>query len=132
VTTTMRPDGNRRILLPSAVLPRNLAWTEPLRTPLGVPESNSSGELCAPRARCDVDLRFEFDAMVFDPLRELESESLVAFSDACLLVGFCCVAEFSSGPSAGCSGLDSRVVEAICAGELASDATGGGDGFVTD
>jgi len=85
----MRPEGNRRILLPSAVLPRNLAWTEPLRTPPGVPESNSSGELCTPRARCDVDLRFEFDAMIFDPLRELESESLVAFSDACLLVGSC-------------------------------------------
>jgi hypothetical protein len=129
VTTTMRPDGNRRILLPSAVLPRNLAWTEPLRTRPRALESNSSGELCAPRARCDVDLRFEFDAIAL--LRELESESLAAFSEACLLVGFCCVAEFSPSPSAGGSGLDSRVVEAICAGELAFDATGAGDGFVT-
>jgi hypothetical protein len=131
VTTTTRPDGNRRILLPSAVLPRNLAWIDPLRKRPAVPLSNSLGELSASRARCDVDLRFEFDAMFFALLRELESESLAAFSEACLLVGSCCVAELASSPSPGGSGLASRVVEAICAGELASDVTGADDGFAS-
>jgi hypothetical protein len=86
VTTTMWPDGKRRILLPSAVVPRNLAWTEPLRPRLGALVAYSLGELSPPRARCDVDVRFELDVMVFALSCELEAESIV--SEACSLAAF--------------------------------------------
>jgi hypothetical protein len=86
VTTTMCPDGKRRIILPSAVVPRNLAWTELLRLRRGALLAYSLGELSASRARCDLDVRFELDVMVFDLSRELEAESLA--SESCLLAGF--------------------------------------------
>ena len=86
MTTTMRPDGKRRILLPSAVLPRNLAWTEPLRPRLGALLAYSLVELSASRARCDPDVGFELDVLVFALSCGLEAESLV--SESCLLAGF--------------------------------------------
>jgi hypothetical protein len=86
VTTTMWPDGKRRIILPSAVVPRNLAWTEPLRARRGELLAYSLGELPASRARCDLDVGFELDVMVFALSWELEAESLV--SESCWLAGF--------------------------------------------
>ncbi len=86
MTTTMWPEGKRRILLPSAVVPRNLAWTEPLRPRRGALLAYSLGELSASRARCDLDVRFELDVMVFALSCEVEAESLV--SESCLPAGF--------------------------------------------
>jgi hypothetical protein len=101
VTTTTRPDGKRRIRLPSAVRPRNLPWIEPLR-PRAALLLDSLGQPFDWYSRSDLDVRFEFDATVFALLPDLEAESLV--SEGCPPAVVALPGRLSSGPLAGGSG----------------------------